>query len=70
MMKLDSKITIKVLLENYPGALAVFIERRMLCVGCPTEAYHTLEDVSRVHGCDLRDLLNSLRKAMQRGQPL
>jgi len=66
-MKLDSKITIKALLENHPGALAVFIERRMLCVGCPTEAYHSLEDVARIHGCDLQDLLNSLQKAMQRG---
>jgi hybrid cluster-associated redox disulfide protein len=65
-MKLDSKITIKKLLENYPGALSVFIERKMLCVGCPTEAYHTLEDVARIHGCDLEDLLNSLRRAMRR----
>jgi hybrid cluster-associated redox disulfide protein len=64
-MKLDSKVTIKVLLDHYPGASAVFVERRMLCVGCPTEAYHTLEDVARIHGCDLEDLLNSLRKAMQ-----
>jgi hypothetical protein len=29
-MKLDSKMTIKELLENYPGAFAVFIERKML----------------------------------------
>jgi hybrid cluster-associated redox disulfide protein len=65
-MKLDSKITIKMLLENHPGALAVFIEREVLCVGCPTEAYHTLEDVARIHGCDVEDLLNSLRRTVER----
>jgi hybrid cluster-associated redox disulfide protein len=65
-MKLDSKITIKRLLEKYPCALTVFIERRMLCVGCPTEAYHTLEDVARIHGCDVEELLNSLQRTLER----
>ncbi|MBN2125264.1 MAG: DUF1858 domain-containing protein [Deltaproteobacteria bacterium] len=65
-MKLDSKTTIKTLLENHPGALNAFLERKMLCVGCPTEAYHTLEDAARIHGCDLKELLNSVRKARQR----
>ena len=28
----------------------------MLCVGCPTEAFHTLEDVARIHGISLEQL--------------
>lgn len=65
MIKIDSKMTVRELLERHPCATAVFIRYGMLCVGCPTQAYHTLTDVARIHGRPLDDLCNTIREAIQ-----
>lgn len=44
---LSSDITVKKLLDHYPQVLQVFLDIGLLCVGCPTEAFHTLADVAR-----------------------
>lgn len=68
MIKIDPKITIQELLARYPLAITVFIKRRMLCVGCPTQAYHALEDVARIHGCSVDDLRHAIREAIERNE--
>jgi len=65
MIKIDSKICIQELLESYPRATAAFIKRRMLCVGCPAQAFHTIEDVARIHGDTIDDLFAAIREAIQ-----
>jgi len=65
MIKIDSKMTIQELLERYPRATAAFIKRRMLCVGCLTQAYHALEDVAQIHDCSVDDLCAVIRDAIQ-----
>ena len=63
-MKVDAKMTIGELLERYPRAASAFIERRMICVGCPTEDYHTLEDAAGIYGCTVDDLIADIQKAI------
>ncbi len=63
-MKLDSKMTVSEFLKCHPAAIDVFIRRRMLCVGCQSETFHTLEDVARIYGIDLEHLLKDLREAV------
>ncbi len=58
-------MTIKELLERHPTAINAFIERKMLCVGCPVQAYHTLEEVARIYGISLSALMESVRHAIQ-----
>ena len=65
MIGIDSKMTIRELLAHHPSAIAAFIRLRMLCVGCPTQAYHTLEDVARIHGNTVDDLCAVIRDAIQ-----
>jgi hybrid cluster-associated redox disulfide protein len=65
MIKIDSKMTIQELLEHHPRATAAFIKRRMLCVGCPAQAFHTLEDVARIHGITAGNLCAAIREAIQ-----
>ncbi len=65
MKEVDPAMTIGELLELYPEAAGVFIKRRMLCVGCPTEAYHTLEDASRLYGCSLDALRGDIHAAVR-----
>lgn len=64
-MTLDPHMTIKELLEHHPISIKVFIKRKMLCVGCPTESYHTLEDVAKIYGVALGTLMKSLQEAIQ-----
>jgi hybrid cluster-associated redox disulfide protein len=63
-MKLHKKTTIKELMKHYPEVLAVFIRRKLGCVGCPAEAFHTLEDVAYVNDLDLDRFLDELRRAI------
>ena len=64
-MDLDSKMTVAEVMRRHPPAMAVFVRRKMLCVGCPTEAFHTLEDVARNNGIALAQLLEELLKAIE-----
>lgn len=63
-MQLDPEMTVDELIEAHPSAMDVFIKRRMLCVGCPTEAFHTLEDVARIHGVSLEQLMKEFRETV------
>jgi len=61
-------MTVAELLDTHPGAMGAFIERRMLCVGCPAEAYHTLEEVALIYGCGIDDLRDAILEAIGRGE--
>ena len=63
-MILDSKMTVSDLMRVHPSVMDVFIKRKMLCVGCPTEMFHTLEDVARIYGIALKQLMKELRGAI------
>jgi hybrid cluster-associated redox disulfide protein len=64
MIKIDPEMTIQELLNQYPRATALFIARRMLCVGCPAQAFHTLADVARFHGSTIDDLCAAIREGI------
>jgi hybrid cluster-associated redox disulfide protein len=63
-MNLDSKMTVSELMRVHPSTIDVFIKRKMLCIGCPTETFHTLEDVARINGIPLNQLLKEFRGAI------
>jgi hybrid cluster-associated redox disulfide protein len=63
-MIIDSKITVSELLKVHPSAMDVFIRRKMLCIGCPTESFHTLEEVASINGIALDQLLDELRESI------
>lgn len=47
-------------LNSFPGAIAVFLGRRMHCVGCPVNELHSLADAAREHSVPLADLIDEL----------
>lgn len=63
-MNLDSKMTVSELMRVHPSTIDVFIKRKMLCVGCPTESFHTLEDVASIYDIALEHLLRELQGAI------
>lgn len=66
--KISARLTVKELLDRYPQTLPAFMQMRLLCVGCPTEAFHTLADVAREHDLDIDDLMRSIQSAIT-GRP-
>jgi hybrid cluster-associated redox disulfide protein len=66
MIKIDSKTTIQELLKLHPPATTVFIKHRMLCVGCPAQAFHTLEEAARNHGRTIDDLFTAIQDAIRK----
>jgi hybrid cluster-associated redox disulfide protein len=64
-MNLDSKMTVSELIKAHQSAMDVFIKRKMLCVGCPAETFHTLEDVARIYCIALEALMKELRETIE-----
>lgn len=62
---LQPSLTVKDVLERYPQAIQVFMQIGPLCIGCPADAFHTLEDVAYVYRLDLDQLLERMSKAIQ-----
>lgn len=62
--KISPLLTVKELLDRYPQALPAFMRLRLLCVGCPTEAFHTLADVAREYDLDINDLIDRIQSTI------
>lgn len=62
--KISTNITVKELLASYPQLLQPFLDMGLMCAGCPTEAFHTLEDVAREYHLDLKRLHQSIYTAI------
>jgi hybrid cluster-associated redox disulfide protein len=63
--RLSLNITVKELMDRHPQLLRQFMDLGLLCVGCPTEAFHTLTDVAREYGLDPNQLLHQLQHAIE-----
>jgi hybrid cluster-associated redox disulfide protein len=59
------EMTVHELFRDYPSAMELFIGKRMLCVGCPAQDFHTLGDVVRLYGYGLKSFMASLEKIIQ-----
>lgn len=57
-------MTVSELLTHYPQTVSIFLRRKMLCVGCPAETFHTVEDVARIYGIAFEQFLRELREAI------
>ena len=55
--RLTTRMTVREVLDQYPDLLQAFIDLGLLCPGCPTEAFHTLEDVAKEYGYDPNKLI-------------
>lgn len=58
---LDPDMTVDEIMRQWPATIRLFIQSRMLCVGCPIGIFHTMKDACEAYGIDeasfLRDLL-------------
>jgi len=62
--RLRETVTVKELLEQHPNLLQTFIDMKLMCVGCPADAFHTLAEVAGEYGLDRREFLAGLQKGL------
>ena len=60
-------LTVSEIMRRWPATMRLFIDRRLLCVGCPIAPFHTLTDVAREHGVDHDELCEAVQ-AVASGQ--
>ncbi len=61
---ISGKITVKMLLENYPQVIQLFLDMGLLCVGCPAESFHSLAKVASEYKLDLKQFLNRINSVI------
>ncbi len=64
----DQNTTVQEIMRKWPATIRVFTQRRMLCVGCPIGAFHTLQDVCVTHGIDKATLVRDLMFVVKHAQ--
>jgi len=50
------------IMRRWPAAIRVALDHKLLCVGCPIAAFHTVDDAIREHGIDGKGLRDALRR--------
>jgi hybrid cluster-associated redox disulfide protein len=60
-IRITAHVTAKTLLDTYPQLVPWFMNLGLLCIGCPAQAFHTLEDIAKEYGYDCTELIQSLQ---------
>ncbi|MFH0792112.1 MAG: DUF1858 domain-containing protein [bacterium] len=50
----------------YPETAPVFLNYDLHCAGCPMAGPETLNDVASIHGVDIKELINDLKKTINK----
>ena len=66
---IDPDLTIDDVMRRWPATIRPFLQRGMLCIGCPIGAFHTVTDACDAHGVDPDAFAADLHAAAV-GQPL
>jgi hybrid cluster-associated redox disulfide protein len=54
-------------MRRWPQTVAVFIRRRMKCVGCPFGVFHTIEQACEEHSIELAEFAAALERSVEEG---
>lgn len=63
---IQGSATVSDIMTQWPATLHVFVENRMLCIGCPIAPFHTVHDACTEHELDEATILAQLSRAAQR----
>ena len=62
-MAIEPHFLVGDVMRRWPGAIRVFLDFKMSCVGCPIAGFHDIEDACREHGVDRQSFVNALISA-------
>ena len=60
----DPDLLLSVLFAEWPAVATVFLDRRMLCPGCPIAPFHTIVDACLEYGLDETEFRAELRRVI------
>lgn len=63
---LDPDMTIDEIMRRWPRTITVVLDHDLLCVGCPINDFHTVNDVCREHKIECARLMADLENAILR----
>ena len=63
-INISESSTIKDLLDQHPYLMHTFVDLGLMCVGCPADAFHNLNDVAKEYNLDKRELMARLEKVI------
>lgn len=58
------EMSVSDIMRYWPSTVRVFLDRGMLCVGCPIGGFHTLANAAYEHGLDLQELQSEVDAAI------
>ncbi len=64
----DPDLPLSDLMAEWPEAVSVFLERRMLCPGCPIAPFHAITDACREYRLDEDAFRAELRAAIAKAR--
>ena len=64
--KITKDMTFAQVLQKYPEAAQVFLEKGMHCVGCMAAHFESIEQGAVAHGMDVDSLIEDLNKAVEK----
>jgi len=59
---IDAEMLISDLLDAYPKTAEIFINKKMVCVGCEAEEFHTLKDAAQNYNIEIKSLIEEIKK--------
>lgn len=59
-----SGMTVNEIMHYWPATIRIFMDRNMLCVGCPIGGFHRLENAAFEHGIDLAELHGDISRCV------
>ncbi|MER8963315.1 DUF1858 domain-containing protein [Mesorhizobium sp. M0959] len=63
---INSDMVVDEIMRKWPATVAVVVNYRMLCVGCPIGSFHTVAEACREHRinqtCFILDLESAVRR--------
>ena len=65
IMKITKDTTIAEALK-YPGVAEILAKYGVACFGCPMMSLERIEDIARIHGVDIDNLLKELNDAIEK----
>ena len=61
-MEINKDTTIGEIIEKAPEKAELLLEIGMHCLGCPASQMETLEEACAVHGIDVNEVIEKLKK--------
>ena len=60
-MQLSADTIVNDLLQKHPNCAQIFLDHKMLCIGCPVARFHDIGYACEKHGVDLAVFISQLK---------